>query len=81
MGPLALSDLIGLDIVYAMAKLLYADFHDQRYRPPALLRRLVQAGQLGKKSRLGFYDYSFDPPRGNDAALHMVGEEDHAGAA
>jgi 3-hydroxybutyryl-CoA dehydrogenase len=56
-GPLALSDLIGLDIVYAMAKLLYADFRDQRYQPPSLLRKLVQDGHLGKKTGLGFYDY------------------------
>jgi 3-hydroxybutyryl-CoA dehydrogenase len=61
-GPLALSDLIGLDIVYAMAKLLHADFRDNRYRPPALLRRLVQNGQLGKKSKLGFYDYRAAQP-------------------
>jgi 3-hydroxybutyryl-CoA dehydrogenase len=76
MGPLALSDLIGLDIVYAMAKLLYADFHDARYRPPAILRRLVQHGQLGKKAKLGFYDYTADPPRGNDELWALV----HGGA-
>ena len=63
MGPLALSDLIGLDVVFAMAKLLHADFADARYSPPSLLRRLVQDGHLGKKSGLGFYDYSVDPPR------------------
>ena len=65
MGPLALSDLIGLDIVYAMAKLLYADFDDARYRPPALLRRLVQDGHLGKKTGLGFYDYGQRPAVAN----------------
>ena len=84
-GPLALSDLIGLDIVYAMAKLLHADFHDPRYRPPALLRRLVQDGHLGKKSKLGFYDYSVDPPRANEQIWQLVrggafrqGPQDHA---
>jgi len=71
-GPLALCDLIGLDIVYTMAKLLCADFQDPRYQPPALLRRLVQDGQLGKKTRLGFYDYSADPPRANAAILRLV---------
>jgi 3-hydroxybutyryl-CoA dehydrogenase len=72
-GPLALSDLIGLDIVYAMAKLLYADFRDQRYQPPSLLRRLVQDGQLGKKSGLGFYDYrAAGEPRANAAVLELV---------
>jgi 3-hydroxybutyryl-CoA dehydrogenase len=71
-GPLALSDLIGLDVVYAMAKLLHADFHDLRYQAPALLRRLVQSGQLGKKTRLGFYDYSVDPPRANEEIWGLV---------
>ncbi len=69
LGPLALADLIGLDVVYAMAKLLYKEFGDDRFRPPALLRRLVQAGQLGKKSGLGLYDYASKPPRANTAAL------------
>lgn len=72
MGPLALSDLIGLDVVYAMSKLLYREFSDDRYRPPALLRRLVQQGQLGKKSGLGLYDYSTKPPKANLAALVAV---------
>ena len=69
MGPLALADLIGLDVVYAMAKLLYKEFGDDRFRPPALLRRLVQAGQLGKKTGLGLYDYGSKPARANVAAL------------
>jgi 3-hydroxybutyryl-CoA dehydrogenase len=71
-GPLALADLIGLDVVYAMAKLLVADFHDLRYQPPALLRRLVQNGQLGKKTRLGFYDYRVEPARANDEIWTLV---------
>jgi 3-hydroxybutyryl-CoA dehydrogenase len=75
-GPLALSDLIGLDVVYAMAKLLCADFHDARYRPPAILRRLVQHGHLGKKTKLGFFDYSVDPPRANEELWQLV----HGGA-
>jgi 3-hydroxybutyryl-CoA dehydrogenase len=68
MGPLALADLIGLDVVYAMAKLLYRDFKDACYRPPALLRRLVQEGHLGKKTGRGIYDYSAKPPR---ASAHV----------
>ena len=58
MGPLALCDLIGLDVVFAMSKLLHKEFSDQRYQPPPLLRRMVQDGQLGRKTALGFYDYS-----------------------
>jgi 3-hydroxybutyryl-CoA dehydrogenase len=76
-GPLALSDLIGLDVVYAMAKLLFTEFHDLRYQPPALLRRLVQNGQLGKKTRLGFFDYSTEPPRANEEIWELV----HSAAA
>lgn len=68
-GPLALADLVGLDVVYAMAKLLYKEFGDDRFRPPALLRRLVQAGHLGKKTGLGLYDHTCKPPRANLAAL------------
>jgi 3-hydroxyacyl-CoA dehydrogenase len=55
-----------------MAKLLYKEFGDDRYRPPALLRRLVQAGHLGKKTGLGLYDYAHKPPRANAGALVEV---------
>jgi 3-hydroxybutyryl-CoA dehydrogenase len=72
MGPLALADLIGLDVVYAMAKLLYKDFGDACYKAPALLRRLVQEGHLGKKSGRGLYDYSVKPPRANTAAIAIA---------
>lgn len=71
-GPLALADLIGLDVVYAMSKLLYADFRDARYKPPSILRRLVQQGHLGKKTGLGLYDYSVDPPRANEDIWRIV---------
>jgi 3-hydroxybutyryl-CoA dehydrogenase len=75
LGPRALADLIGLDVVYAMSKLLYKEFEDDRFRPPALLRRLVQAGHLGKKSGLGLYDYASKPPRANTAALVQIEPE------
>jgi 3-hydroxybutyryl-CoA dehydrogenase len=65
MGPLALADAIGLDVVYAMAKTMHRELNDRRYSPPALLRRLVLNQHLGKKSNLGIYDYSTDPPREN----------------
>ena len=63
MGPLALADAIGLDIVYAMAKTMHRELNDRRYSPPALLRRLVLNNHLGKKTKLGIFDYSVDPPR------------------
>jgi 3-hydroxybutyryl-CoA dehydrogenase len=65
MGPLALADAIGLDIVYAMAKTMHKELRDARFSPPALLRRLVSNNHLGKKSKLGIYDYTTDPPREN----------------
>ncbi len=58
MGPLALADLIGLDVVFAMAKTLHTELRDTRYRAPSLLRRLVLAGHLGRKVGRGVYDYT-----------------------
>jgi 3-hydroxybutyryl-CoA dehydrogenase len=57
MGPLALLDLVGLDTSLAILDALYEEFRDPNYAPHPLLRRLVAAGQLGRKSGSGFYDY------------------------
>lgn len=57
MGPLQLADFIGLDTVLQIAEVLHAEFRDPRYAPPARLRRMVVAGNLGRKSGGGFYDY------------------------
>lgn len=65
LGPLALSDLIGLDIVFAMAQTLTNELRDRRFKPPTLLRRLVLAGHLGKKAKLGLYDYRSGEPKEN----------------
>jgi 3-hydroxybutyryl-CoA dehydrogenase len=62
MGPLGLADLIGLDTVLAIAEVLQRDFGDDKYRPSPLLRNLVAAGRLGRKSGRGFYDYRTEPP-------------------
>ncbi|MCW8158344.1 3-hydroxybutyryl-CoA dehydrogenase [Stutzerimonas xanthomarina] len=56
-GPLALADLIGLDVVLAVMEVLYEAFKDSKYRPAPLLREMVDAGHLGRKSRKGFYTY------------------------
>ena len=58
MGPLALSDLIGLDTLLAVSESLYDEFRDPSLVAPALLNRMVEAGLLGRKSGRGFYDYS-----------------------
>jgi 3-hydroxybutyryl-CoA dehydrogenase len=57
MGPLALLDLVGLDTSVAILDALYLEFRDPNYAAVPLLRRMVAAGQLGKKSGVGFYDY------------------------
>lgn len=58
MGPLALGDLIGLDICLAIMDVLYNETHDSKYRAHVLLRKMVRAGKLGRKTGIGFYDYS-----------------------
>jgi 3-hydroxybutyryl-CoA dehydrogenase len=57
MGPLELLDLVGLDTSLAILEALYAEFRDPNYAPAPLLRRMVSAERLGRKTRLGFYDY------------------------
>jgi 3-hydroxybutyryl-CoA dehydrogenase len=58
MGPLALTDLIGLDTTMAVAESLYEEFKEPLYAPPPLLARMVDAGLLGRKAGRGFYTYS-----------------------
>ena len=57
MGPLALADMIGLDVCLAIMEALDAEFGDPKYRPCPLLRKMVRAGRLGRKSGRGFFDY------------------------
>ncbi len=56
-GPLALADLIGLDVCLDIMETLHNDFGDDKYRPAPLLRQMVSAGRLGKKAGTGFHDY------------------------
>ena len=69
MGPLALADFIGLDIVFHMASLLHEEYREPRFAPPPLLRRMVLAGFLGRKNGLGFYDYRQTPPSPRDVLV------------
>jgi 3-hydroxybutyryl-CoA dehydrogenase len=58
MGPLALLDLVGLDTSLAILDALHDEFKDPNFAPQPLLKRMVSAGQLGRKSGEGFYDYA-----------------------
>jgi 3-hydroxybutyryl-CoA dehydrogenase len=69
MGPLGLADFIGLDIVFHMSSLLQDEYKEARFAPPPLLRRMVLAGYLGRKSGTGFYVYAESPPKPNDSLL------------
>jgi 3-hydroxybutyryl-CoA dehydrogenase len=69
MGPLTLLDFIGLDTVVRIADIMFDAYRETRYAPPPLLRRMVVAGLLGRKSGRGFYDYSVEPPVPSELGL------------
>ena len=58
MGPLELGDLIGLDVCLSIMDVLYEETHDSKYRAYGLLRKMVRSGKLGRKTKVGFYDYN-----------------------
>ena len=58
MGPLTLTDFIGLDVCLAIMEVLYTGFNDSKYRPCPLLKKMVAAGKLGRKTKEGFFKYS-----------------------
>jgi 3-hydroxybutyryl-CoA dehydrogenase len=63
MGPLTLLDFVGLDTTYFIAEIMFDEFKDPMMAPPPLLKRMVLAGHLGRKSGRGFYDYSGETPK------------------
>ncbi len=58
MGPLTLLDFVGLDTTYFIANIMFEEYREKRFAPPALLKQMVLAGRLGRKSGRGFYDYA-----------------------
>lgn len=69
MGPFTLLDFVGLDTVYKIAEIMFTEYRESRYAPPPLLKRMVLAGMLGRKSGKGFYDYSSTPARVSSLGL------------
>jgi 3-hydroxybutyryl-CoA dehydrogenase len=69
MGPFTLLDMLGLDTLFKIAGIMFDEYRERRYAPPPLLKRMVLAGMLGRKSGKGFYDYSVDPPRVSELGL------------
>jgi len=65
MGPLTLLDFVGLDTTLHIADYFFEEFKDSKYRAPTLLRKMVRAGWYGRKSGMGFYDYSGEKPKPN----------------
>ena len=63
MGPLFLTDYVGLDTTHAIAEIMFDEFKEPRFAPPPLLKRMVLAGRNGRKTGRGFYDWSTNPPQ------------------
>jgi len=69
MGPMVLLDFVGLDTTYNIANIMFEEYREQRFAPPPLLKKMILAGYFGRKSGMGFYDYSGDKPVPNDLGL------------
>jgi len=67
MGPLLLSDFVGLDTLGSICDVLFDEFRERRFARPPMLRKMLSAGWFGRKSGLGFYDYSGETPAENAA--------------
>jgi len=67
MGPLTLADFVGLDTLGSICDVLFEEFRERRFAPPPTLRKMLSAGWFGRKSGIGFYDYSGETPQPNPA--------------
>ena len=62
MGPFTLCDFVGIDTLYKISEIMYEEYHEERYAPPPLLKRVVAMGRFGRKTGKGFYDWTGDEP-------------------
>jgi 3-hydroxybutyryl-CoA dehydrogenase len=65
MGPLTLSDFVGLDTLGSICDVMFDEFRERRFAQPPILRKMLAAGWYGRKSGMGFYDYSGESPDEN----------------
>jgi 3-hydroxybutyryl-CoA dehydrogenase len=63
MGPFMLCDFVGIDTLYKISEIMFEEYREQRYAPPPLLKRIVSMGRYGRKTGMGFYDWSGDQPQ------------------
>ena len=63
MGPFTLCDFVGIDTLHKISEIMYEEYHEERYAPPPLLKRMVAMGRYGRKSGKGFYDWTGDEPQ------------------
>jgi 3-hydroxybutyryl-CoA dehydrogenase len=80
MGPLSLLDLVGLDVTLDILETMFTETRDQRYAPAPLLRRMVMAGQLGRKTGRGYYRYDTNSPEAALATVAFAGGEPRSAA-
>ena len=62
MGPFTLCDFVGIDTLYRISEIMYEEYHEERYAPPPLLKRIVAMGRFGRKTKKGFYDWTGEKP-------------------
>jgi 3-hydroxybutyryl-CoA dehydrogenase len=69
MGPLTLSDFVGLDTLASIGDVMFDEYREKRFAAPPILRKMVAAGYFGRKSGKGFYDYSGEKPVASELGL------------
>jgi 3-hydroxybutyryl-CoA dehydrogenase len=72
MGPLTLADFVGLDTMGSICDVMFDEFRERRFSRPPTLRKMLMAGWYGRKTGMGFYDYSGDEPKENEGLVNAV---------